>query len=367
MKEVSLRTSLWDSANFQDVIVIGKWWVGKSTIAAAIALMFSQDGEQTIASDMDASHSLSDSLGLSRDDLKDGTFGVRYNKHLFLYFLGQIVPDFFSDKGHNLLNEALDTLLSWDHSMLPLLRLAVHPTFAGLPLPHQNIAYVLQLLDAYRLWKFHTIDGQSIQTRQGDDFEKRLIDCENTQWFIRVILAILSIENTLKNIHKAFHGTLSEKATGTLTREAIKRQANLLKLAQSDVVKNYKAFTQEIVKFHQDITKAKIIVVTQPGWNDLQQTIAEVRFLVELGIRPTHILVNKWNDSMAKDPHTTQDIFDELKKSLPDAIGISVVDSDFQMVSPRLPQNKRKLVAQRNLQGIIESFERGEVWLVTKI
>lgn len=344
--------------NSQNIIISWKWGVWKSTVSASLALYYSQQALKVIAVDMDAAHSLWDSLWLDINWTKTWTFSIDYNENLKLYFLSQIIPDLYNDPKHEKLNIFLDNLVDIEDSFLPLLRLAIHPSFVWMPLPHENAAYVLQLIELFRKNTIYKIDDKaSVKKIFEWSFEKRIIDSENTKWLIRVINSILSIQNTLQNINKSFYWTTIQKLRWTVTREAIKNQDNLHKLAQSDLVLNYKDYIWDVVWFHTEIVKASVILVTQPWYNDLNQTLTEIKQLIRMWIVPKHILVNKFRDHFDKDSMSTQKIYDELKKSFEwDNIWISPIDSRFNILNPWACESEKKEITRINLENIAKTF-----------
>jgi hypothetical protein len=101
---------------------------------------------------------------------------------LVLYFLSKIIPYFDNDPKHDKLNYYLDSLFNIEGSFLPLLRLAIHPTFVGMPLPHENVAYALQLLELFERNTIYNIEDDKLVVNKLDsDFDRRIIDSENTQ------------------------------------------------------------------------------------------------------------------------------------------------------------------------------------------
>jgi len=353
--EQSLHDSIWESDH---IITSWKWWVWKSTVSWALALDFSKTVKNTIAVDMDAAHSLWDSLWLEIDESRNGTFSVDYDKKLKLYFLSQIIPDIYNDKNFEQLNWYLDNLLTEGDSILPLLRLAMHPHFSGMPLPHENAAYVLQLIELFENDTLYNIDEkQSIKQIINWKPEKIIIDSENTKWLIRVINSVLSIENTLKNLQSAFHWSTFEKAKWAITRQALKMQTNIHKLAKSELVKNQEKYSKQAIDFHSKIVKASVIIVTQPWTNDLKQTLREIEDLWKMWMLPKHVLVNKYNQHHDKSPKATKAIYQELLKNIPNSVWLSVIDSDFQVVNPENSKDEQKEIITQNLENIAKTFQ----------
>jgi len=97
-----------------------------------------------------------------------------------------------------------------------------------------------------------------------------------------VINSVIAIQNTLKNIHTSFYGSSVEKVKKTVTRQAIKGQDNLHKFAKSDLVRNYEDYRKDILAFHIEMVKASVVIVTQPGLNDLHQTMKDIEALKQM-------------------------------------------------------------------------------------
>ena len=354
-----IERSLFESlANSRDNIVSGKWWVWKSTISAALSLYFSDQVLSTIAVDMDASHSLWDSLWCDIEKNRKWTFSKKFNENLVLYFLSKIVPYFDNDTKHEKLNHYLDNLFNIKWSFLPLLRLAIHPTFAGMPLPHENVAYAIQLLELFERNKIYDIEDDKLVVNEPEwKFERRIIDSENTQWLMRVINSILAIKQTLTNINTSFYWNPIQKAKGVKTKIWISSQANLFKLAQSDLIRNYMNYIWDIVRFHSTMFNASLIIITQPWYNDLNQTINDIEALKIMWIVPKHILVNKYKDHYNKDRDSTRKIYEMLLASFPeDEIWITPVDSDFRILNPFVPEKEKQEITKENLWNIARTF-----------
>lgn len=356
MIERTLFESLW---NTKDNIVSWKWWVWKSTVSAALSLYYSEQVWQTIAIDMDASHSLWDSLWCDIEKNKTWTFSKNFNENLVLYFLSKIIPYFDNDPKHDKLNYYLDSLFNIEGSFLPLLRLAIHPTFVGMPLPHENVAYALQLLELFERNTIYNIEDDKLVVNKLDsDFDRRIIDSENTQWLMRVINSILAIRQTLTNINQSFYWSTIQKTKRIKTKIWIASQDNLNKLAQSDLIKNYENYIWDILKFHLTMFNASLIIVTQPWYNDLNQTITDIWALKTMWIIPKHILVNKFRDHFNKDKNSTKKIYEMLLKSFPDdEIWITPIDSDFKMLNPFAPEKEKQETTKENLWNIAQTFK----------
>ncbi len=365
MIEKSIWDSIWDS---QNIIISGKWGVGKSTISAAIALKYSEKWEKTIAIDMDAAHSLADSLGYNIWKIPEWTTNLQHTDNLTLYFLGTIIPSFFpwetfesllkSGVDFDQLNHYLDSLVDKKDSFFSLMRMGTYDNFVSIAKDHENVAYILQLLDLFEKWILYQIHGTQIRSRYIETSDSRIIiDSENTKWLLRVLKGLISVKTSISNMHKAFHGSLIQQAWKVVTKQAIKWQDTLLKFAQWDIVENPEEYIDESIHFIQSVIHAKIVIVTAPWYNEINQTITEIQQLIDLGIPPSHILVNKYKDHYDKDPEMTSEAYKHLCESIPqENIGITKVKSDFKMTDPRDYENIKKKNTSNNLRKIAESI-----------
>lgn len=232
----------------------------------------------------------------------------------------------------------------------------VHDNFVSLAKSHWDVAYILQLLDLFEKGIIHKIEWKERKSYKSKKwYTRRVIDSENTKWLLKVLKSLASVRSSIKNIHASFHWTMTQKVGGMITREAIKRQDNLHSFAKSDMVKNPDGYIDESVNFFLSMTKSKVIIVTAPGYTEVNQAITEVKQLVELWIMPAHVVVNKYRDHLAKDKEKTKRAYQELKDGLQEYdIGVSIVDSDFEMIDYDADEKKKKAISRKNLAAIAE-------------
>lgn len=363
MRDQSVFQSINDS---QDIIVSWKGGVGKSTISAALALHYSENNEKTIAIDMDAAHSISDSLWYDIWKVPEGTSSVMCNENLSLYFLWKIIPDFFEWETLKLiqetwvdftkLNNYLDSIVDRESSFLSLMRLATYDNFVSIAKDHENVAYIIQLLDLFEKSLIHKIEWTNISSQKIDNIHaRRIIDSENTKWLMRILKSLVSVKTTITNMHKAFHWNFTQKASWTITREAIKRQDTLYKFANWPIAKSPESYISGSENFLRSIIKAKVIIITAPGYNEINQTIQEIGQLIAQWITPAHIVVNKYKDHFDKDPDNTQAAYNQLISEIGNPnIWVSKSDSEFEMMPYNISQEEKMVRVKNNLSNITQ-------------
>lgn len=339
----------------ETVIDSGKGGVGKSTLTSIISTGLAHSGFNTLVLDTDPAHSMLDAFGQGHGAELEGQTKLieirrKLKAHIRLLLTHDIVPEIFQDdEGHTELNRLMDRMLK-EEGLLPLLRLAIHPTFMGLSLPYGDFSRVLQLVEVMVAQAYYEIDT----TRQGEESleykpvgqkpDKVVIDAENTQGFIKTVQGLKYLRRTIENMLERREGTMfSVKNAGF--RLMMADQPNIAAVVKSGIISNAGQYGKMLVEAQErlmDRTKTAVIITTQPGWNDLQQTIRELKSLELRGITPAAVVLNKCAGSKHADKWA--EAYDQL--GYPETALIRV-ESEFEEVDP--------LDDLLNIQAIIDA------------
>ena len=359
MKEGKLTDVL---GSQETVFVSGKGGVGKSTITGAIANGFEGSGE-VIVIDTDKAHSMLDTFGFSPEDIdkftsKSDIIQVS-RKKIQVLLTHDIIPEVPRDnEKHTELNRLLDRLIK-DEGLLPLLRMAVHPTFLGIPLPYQDFARVIQIIELIKNHAYYKIDTskQGSETLDYSLLEspanKVLIDSENTQGLLRIINSLHKLQNSIKNMKSRKSGSIFNPANASF-KAMLKYQPNLARVAESSLVENADHYG-EVLRISQqylvDETQMAIVLVTQPGWNDLNQTIREIESLKKQGVLPAAVVLNKCNLF----PKETAEYI-EAYKAIDENIVLIPIRTEFEQINPTGSDEERASITEKNLEGVGEDL-----------
>lgn len=342
------------------VIVSGKGGTGKSTMSTMISCGLMQAGNNVLTLDTDPSHSILDAFGFPLDITDDDKARLvrvaeLMDSYVDLLMTHEIVPEVYEDdEKHTELNRLLTALVK-NIGLLPLLRIVIHPKFFGPSEGHENTARVLQLVEVLMLNNYYEIDT-SVRGEERLSYEslpvkpdKVLVDSENTKGLLRIITRLEYFRKTIEMLKHRTASTLTvnprelwERGTTQLT---LSRQKSLGDLAGSDVVKLadfYGGVLSNAQSKLVDATKTAVVIVTQPGWTDLNQTRRELKDLGRWGVTPAAVILNKCAAFPDDTPGYLQ-AYQALEGY--DETPLIPVYSKMQQVDPARPEEAAEVVA----------------------
>lgn len=358
--------SLEDSLQGTDtVLVSGKGGVGKSTIAAALALREAQHGKSTQLVDLDSAHSSLDTFGLPLEETHEAEMhnGIReVAKNLRVLLLTSLIRD---PRDIDDLNEQLERFVP-NEGVLPILRLAVHSRFFGIPSEHKPMAHVLQLVELLQHQRFYVCDyrdeHEGVTPVAVPYPDRTIIDSENTQGLTTVIRSLEYLERSLLNVQDRMEGSLLNPSNLGF-QITVGRQPNIKAYAQSVVGHNPHHAIAVMRTFceHMRSARTAIAIVTNPGRNEVNQTVREVEELVSGGTGVRHILMNRWpeQDSLQESAlHWEQQLIEKLQRfphTSSRQIGYSrVACGPLESVDPG--NGSARETCMRNLEKIAKTF-----------
>jgi len=342
------------------VLVSGKGGVGKSTIAAALALLSSNDNITQLI-DLDAAHSSLDSLGVEESETtvreehnQIYEISDRFRVLLFTAIIKN--PRTIDD-----LNRQLNALVQ-DTGILPILRLAVHSRFFGIPSDHKAMAYIIQLIEVLESKRYLQVDHGDPMRLEVKDLEPAagvsIIDSENTQGLMSMLDSLQFLGKALLNLRERADGSIFNPSNlGFQT--TIGRQPNIKEYLETSAGKSPDNVIEVMENFVKRMhsTRTKIVIVTNPGRNEVHQTAREVECL---NGKVDHILMNRWADS-DEARHWESHLLDRLAPHIngTNNVGYSRVELDkpLNKIDP-IRNNMESSLCIENLETIAKSFSK---------
>ncbi|PIQ76979.1 hypothetical protein COU78_06495 [Candidatus Peregrinibacteria bacterium CG10_big_fil_rev_8_21_14_0_10_49_24] len=349
------------------VIVSGKGGVGKSTMAGALSYGQSEiRNRNTNLIDLDAAHSSFDTLGLPTEETDRAELFNEIREvtdRLKVLLMSPLVRD---PKDIDDLNQQLELYVP-DQGVLPILRLAVHSRFFGIPSEHKPMSHVLQLMEILQN-RTHFISDyregtQGVSVQSLDIPDMTIIDSENTQGLMTVISSLQYLERSLINVRDRMQGNpLNPSNFGF--QATIGRQPNIRRYAESSVGKNPEPTIDLMRQFCERMydTRTGIVLVTNPGRNEVNQTTREAQHLLERGMHIDHVLMNRWPtdthkiQGAEKWEHAMRDRLSALQSQR--NIGFSRVSPDDPLEDIDPQSSTLQEECFRNLERIEKTFSQ---------
>ena len=277
------------------VIVAGKGGTGKSTALAAIASRLNNEGRRMLVGDLDGSPSASDSFGMSPDVraktmVRNDVLAIRENLDSVL--IRPLLPEVTTnsctttEQYASQLNANLEIYTDENiHSFLPILRLAAQPEFYGVPAQTEVLAHIIQLTTLLRE-QVHIFTDRAQHTIEKTCIAKpdvTMLDTENTNNLLKMLSIINRLSHSMRNMaNKGFV-------------EAKFLPKNLKQYRNTKIGKNPESFIESAASLKEHMqTETGLVLVTNPGGNEITQTIDEILQLTERGKPPDHIIMNRW-------------------------------------------------------------------------
>lgn len=362
------KRPLYDSIDTAETIIVsGKGGVGKSTMSGALAYGQSAvHNQETELIDLDSAHSSFDTLGLPAEDTDAAELCNEVktvSDNLRIILLSALVQD---PKDIPDLNEQLETYVP-DKGVLPVLRLAVHSRFFGIPSEHKSMSHVLQLMEILERRQHVVADyrdgSRGVQMVDLPEPDITVIDSENTQGLMAVISSLQFLEHSLINVRDRMNGSpLNPSNLGF--QATIGRQPNIKAYAESSVGQNPEPTIEIMRQFCERMydTRTRVVLVTNPGRNEVNQTVREAGHLLERGMQIDHVLMNRWPTDKRlvagakRWEHNLQERLGQLPSQA--EIGFSRVDVSDPLENIDPEDSAVQEVCRRNLARIEETFSR---------